>query len=161
MEIFGIPGNDFAAYWGALLSTAIALSALLHPRPTVTLRTVRSGMSQPIYRLRLTNNSKHPIVLGKVHVLGANAAIQTGSIDGWDVRDAIHHALSTRVEILIEPGKTLSLDMVCAPEPKRLALVLTWKSHRMLAWPLFPSILLRCAGALKTLQEHPIPDSLK
>lgn len=158
MEIFSLPARDFAAYWGAALSTLIALSTLLHPRPTVTLRTVRSGMSHPIYRLRITNNSKHPIILGRVHVLGTEAAIQAGSIDNWDVRDAIHFALNARLDLLIEPSKTLNIDLVCAPEPKRLGLVLTWRSHRMLAWPLFPSILLRWTRSLKALQEHPIPD---
>ncbi|MDI1265576.1 MAG: hypothetical protein PS018_20205 [bacterium] len=159
-DIFGIPARDLAAYWGAGLATLLAAVKLLHPRPTVTLRAVKSIVNDPDFKLKVTNNGTYPLVLSKIHMFGAQGAIQTGSIDGWEVKDVATQALTDRMDIVIEPGGTFEVSIVSVPKPTYLVLVLTWRSHRMISWPLFPSILIRGAASVRALLEHPAPEKL-
>lgn len=161
MDIFGIPARDFAAYWGAGLASLLAAVKLLHPRPTIALRGIKSVINEPEFHIRIKNNAAHPIVLEKVHVFGANATIQTGSIAGIKIEDVVFHALRHRLDTTIDVDATLEFTFVCEDRPKWLVLVLTWQSHRMLNWPLFPSLIFRTFGAVRAMLDHPIPDQLK
>jgi hypothetical protein len=55
MEIFGLAARDFAAFWGAGLSTLLVLTKLLDPRPIVMMDFTRDSERLRDLRLLITN----------------------------------------------------------------------------------------------------------
>ena len=141
--------------WGAGLSTLLALVKLLHPRPIVYVEFERFlGSVDP--SITVTNVSRHPMMLVDVTTpIGGRCAIQTASIEGRETVDVVKHALSNKLNVLLQPNATLTFTVRFEQEPKgALLFVLWWRSHRLIAWPTVPSIRCRSAAEVRSLMDN-------
>jgi len=146
-----------AAIWGAVLSTILALSKLFHPRPIVTISMVRSPAMSADLELTVINPGKYPVMLRSISSRGAPIHWQTGSILGWETIDVVSHALYKELNVVLEPEATFKLTATFVNEPKDqyLAMIVRFRSHRFVAWPMFPTIIFRTAKDLFKLSQHP------
>ena len=163
MELFGWAVRDIAAFWGAALATILALAKLAHPRPVVLLDFVRPKFGGSDLRLTMTNTATYPVMLLDVWApkrVNGETAIQTGSIEGWVTYDVVAHVMqASKLNILLLPGKSMKLHYTLKSDPPgRLLFVLRWRSHRFIAWPMFPTILYRSKAAARALAAHPAKD---
>ena len=111
MEIFGLAARDFAAFWGAGLSTLLVLTKLLHPRPVVLMDFVRDRTGTRDVRLSITNPASYPVMLINVSTpVGGRSIVERGSIEGWKTFDAVTHTLSGKLNLLIQSQATVRLE---------------------------------------------------
>jgi hypothetical protein len=97
MEIFGLAARDFAAFWGFGLSTWLALTKLLHPRPIVMMDFTRDQERLRDVRLQITNPASYPVMLIMVTPLIGGEFLRRESIEGWKTIDVVTHTVSGRL----------------------------------------------------------------
>jgi hypothetical protein len=149
--------------WGAFLSTLLALLKLAHPRPIVTIAMVRPRALAPELEMIVANPAKYPVMIRNIRSFGAPVHWQSGSIKDWDTIDVVKHALYKRLNIPLMPNESARFIAMFVNELKdqNLTLVISYTSHRFVAWPMFPTIVYRSAKDLFELSQHPRPIELQ
>jgi hypothetical protein len=94
MEIFGLAARDFAAFWGATLSTLLVMAKLLHPRPIVMMDFTRDQERLRDLRLLIANPASYPVMLIKVATPIGRKSLGRESIEGWKTIDMVTHTMS-------------------------------------------------------------------
>jgi hypothetical protein len=100
------------------------------------------------------------MLLTNVRIIGVQCAIQSGSIDDWEIGDAVKHAMSGNLDLVIAPTQKASLVLVCDPDPASALFMVTWRSQRMVSWWAFPSFIWRSKRELRALRAHPVKAKL-
>jgi hypothetical protein len=149
--------RDFLAVWGLFGTLGAAFVKLFQPRPVVAVEAFKS-LGEVDLRVTVENTSRHPILLKNVRVVGVKCAIQSGSIDGWEIRDVLEHVMSGKLDLVISPAQKASLVLVCDPDPASALFMVTWRSQRIISWWAFPSFVWRSKRALRALRAHPVKD---
>jgi hypothetical protein len=156
MEIFGFAARDIAAFWGAILSTWLAVTKLLHPRPIVMMDFTRDRERLRDVRLQITNPASYPVMLIKVRTLIGGEFLRRESIEGWKTIDLVTYNMSGRLNLLIPAGASKKMTHYLEEKPRDgLMFVLFWRSHRSIPWPMLPSIIYRSKAAVRALADHP------
>ena len=91
--------------------------------------------------------------------VSGKVGMQTGSIDGWKTIDVVRNVMAGKLHVLIAPGATAKIHFTIEADPPRsLMFVLNWRSHRNIAWPMFPTVIYRGRKAVRALADHPVHD---
>jgi hypothetical protein len=156
MEIFGLAARDFAAFWGAGLSTLLVLAKLLHPRPIVTMDFTRDQERLRDLRISITNPAPYPVMLIKVATPIGRKSLGRESVEGWKTIDMVTYTISGKLHLLIPANATVKMSLWLEEKHRgALMFVLFWRSHRSISWPMIPSIIYRSKAAVRALEEHP------
>jgi hypothetical protein len=147
--------RDILAIWGLVVALGAVFVKLFQPRPAVFVEAYKS-LGDVDLRVTVENTSRYPILLKNVRIIGIKCAIQSGSIDDWEIRDVVEHAMSGSLDLVVAPTQTASLVLVCEPDPTSALFMVAWRSQRMISWWAFPSFVWRSKRALRALRAHPV-----
>ena len=64
-----------------------------------------------------------------------------------------------RLDIFIRAGEENTVEFTVEPDPpKRLALIVSWKTHRGVPWPAIPKFIYRGEADMQALRAHPLSE---
>jgi hypothetical protein len=151
--------RDILAVWGLFVALGAAFVRLFQPRKVVFVEAYKS-LGDVDLRVTVENTSRYPMLLKNVRIIGVKCAIQSGSIDDWEIRDVVEHAMSGNLDLVIAPTQKATMVLVCDPDPASALFMVTWRSQRMVSWWAFPTFVWRSKRALRALRAHPVKAKL-
>lgn len=157
MSLFGLTLAETLGIYGAALSTCLAFGKLLHPRPIARLEmSLPEWTFEPELKVTIVNPAKHPILVTNVTSRGTRTLARIGSVADWELRDIVRSAMNNKLNVMVPPEQTLRLNLVLEELPEKALWLFVWyRSHRLIDWPMFPTIFRRSKRAIEAMREHP------